>query len=870
MSSQKVPPQSIDAERSVLGALMIDSAAVTRVVDVVEPDDFYRDSHSEIFKIVLQLFQNNEPSDLVTVADALKKKGILENVGGGAYLSELVDSVPTSANVAAYARIVRDKSILRKLIESSTDIVERGYQEQGNVDEFLDSAEQVIFNVAEKRIKKSFVSIKDVVKVSFKSIEKLHEQKGMLTGIATGYSEIDRLTCGLQPSDLIIVAGRPSMGKTSFAMNIVENAAIDHDMVCAVFSLEMSKEQLVQRMLCSRAEVDAGKLRGGFLAESDWPKLTRAAGLLSEAKIFIDDTPATNILEIRAKARRLQKREGLNLIVIDYLQLMRGLGRIESREREISEISRSLKAFAKELNVPVVALSQLNRGVEARQDKRPQLSDLRECVSGDTLVMLADGRRVCIESLVGTTPEVLAISENGKVVSSKSDKVWKVGKRQTFEITLASGRKLKATSKHKLFTGAGWNRLENIKVGERIAIARQIPQPKKCEDWSDERVILLAHLIGDGSYLTHQPIRYTTSSEDNSEIVKKSAESEFKVKVQRYESGKSWHQLVISGNGNRWHPAGVNLWLKELGIFNQRSYEKEVPKQIFQLSNKQIALFLKHLWATDGTISPRKVNQKGSHAIHYSTNSSKLAFDVMALLLRLGIVARKQKVQKSSYRPNYMIHVSGSNSQKKFLETVGAFGPKILGAEKLNALLDDIDENTNVDTLPQEIFFKVKQIMVMAGISHRAMAAMRGTSYGGSAHFKFSPSRDVVREYADLLCSEELYQHATSDIFWDSVISIKESGEEDVYDLTVPGPASWLADGVVSHNSGAIEQDADVIAFVYRDEMYNPESLDAGKAEVIISKQRNGPTGKVVLAFRKQFTKFDELARIPSGPMQGF
>ncbi len=374
----KLPPQSQEAEQSMLGGLMIDNESINKVVEIVSPDDFYRESHRKIFSAVLALYQRNEPSDLVTVTAELKSRGELDQAGGPSYLASLVDKVPTAANAASYARLVREKAILRQLIDGATRIAELAYREKGDVDEFVDSAEKIIFDVAQKRIRQGFASVKDIVKASFKAIEQLYERKELLTGVATGYREFDRLTCGLQRSDLIVIAGRPSMGKTAFALNIVEHAAIENGVNCAVFSLEMSKEQLVQRMLCSRAEVDASKLRGGFLAESDWPRLTRAAGLLSEAPVFIDDTPALNVLEIRAKARRLQREHGLGLIVVDYLQLMRGIGRIESREREISEISRALKALAKELAVPVVALSQLNRGVEARQDKRPQLADLRE------------------------------------------------------------------------------------------------------------------------------------------------------------------------------------------------------------------------------------------------------------------------------------------------------------------------------------------------------------------------------------------------------------------------------------------------------------------------------------------------------------
>lgn len=374
----KLPPQNLDAERSVLGSMLIDNESIHKVVEALSADGFYREAHRKIFSAVIDLYQKNEPADLVTVTTELRSKGWLEEVGGASYLSSLVDNIPSSANAGAYARIVREKALRRMLIEGATEIAERGYQEEGDVENFVDQAEKIILEVAQRRIKQSFASVRDIVKDSFKAIEQLYERKELITGVPTGYKELDRITCGLQRADLIVVAGRPSMGKTALALNIAEHAAVEGGHKVAIFSLEMSKEQLVQRMLCSRAEVDASKLRGGFLGESDWPKLTRAAGLLSEAPIFIDDSPALNALEVRAKSRRLIREHGLDLVVVDYLQLMRGIGRTESREREISEISRSLKALAKEINVPVMALSQLNRGVEARQDKHPQLADLRE------------------------------------------------------------------------------------------------------------------------------------------------------------------------------------------------------------------------------------------------------------------------------------------------------------------------------------------------------------------------------------------------------------------------------------------------------------------------------------------------------------
>ncbi|OGQ04957.1 MAG: replicative DNA helicase [Deltaproteobacteria bacterium RIFCSPLOWO2_12_FULL_44_12] len=374
----KLPPQNLEAERAVLGGMLIDNEAIHRVVEFLEPDDFYKEAHRKIYQAVLDLYQANEPSDLVTITNLLKSNGSLESIGGATFLSSLVDQVATAAHIAHYAKIIREKSVLRQLIDGATSIVTRGYEEESGIDEFLDSAERVIFDIATRRIQQGFYPVKDVVKASFKSIEQLYEKKELVTGVATGYKDLDRLTAGLQSSDLVIIAGRPSSGKTAFALNIIEHAACDSKLPCAIFSLEMSKEQLVQRLLCSRGEVDSYKLRGGFLAESDWPKLTRAAGVLSEAPIFIDDSPVLTVLEMRAKARRLKKERGLSLLVVDYLQLVRSSARFDNREREISEISRGLKALAKELHIPVVALSQLNRGVENRQDKRPMLADLRE------------------------------------------------------------------------------------------------------------------------------------------------------------------------------------------------------------------------------------------------------------------------------------------------------------------------------------------------------------------------------------------------------------------------------------------------------------------------------------------------------------
>lgn len=374
----KIPPQNLEAERAVIGSILIDNDALNRVLEFLSANDFYREAHSKIFSAIVSLSEKNEPTDFLTVSNCLQSCGDLELVGGASYLSSLVDNIPSSANIESYGKIVRQKAIVRKLIEAAAEIATLGYEKGEDVEDLLDEAEKKIFELAENKMRPSFVSVKDLVKESYKAIEKLYEAKSAVTGVPTGFKELDNITCGLQRSDLIIIAGRPSMGKTALALNITEFAAIESKAKVALFSLEMSKEQLVTRMLCSQARIDSSKLRKGEVEERDWPNLTNAASILSDIDIFIDDTPAGTVLEMKAKARRLKREKGLDLIIVDYLQLVRSSKYTQSREQEISEISRSLKALAKELNVPVVALSQLNRAVENRNNRRPQLSDLRE------------------------------------------------------------------------------------------------------------------------------------------------------------------------------------------------------------------------------------------------------------------------------------------------------------------------------------------------------------------------------------------------------------------------------------------------------------------------------------------------------------
>ncbi len=374
----KIPPQSIEAEMAVLGSMLLDREVISQAIEQLDVSYFYKDIHKKIFSAIVKLFDENKGVDLVTLIEELRKANSLDEVGGPGYITSLASGVPTSANFIHYAKIVKEKMILRNLINAATQIVSDCFNTAYDVDSLVDKAEQVIFDVSSKKVEQKFSHLREVIKGSIEIIDNLYQRKQNITGLATGFRDLDIKTAGLQASDLIVIAGRPSMGKSALASCIAEHVGVVEKMPVGFFSLEMAKEQLVQRMLCSHARVDAHKVRTGFLSQADWPRLVSAAGKLSEAPIYIDDSPGISVLELRAKARRLKAQFDIKLIILDYLQLMQGPAKADNRQQEISEISRSLKALARELNVPVIAISQLSRAVEQRSDHRPQLSDLRE------------------------------------------------------------------------------------------------------------------------------------------------------------------------------------------------------------------------------------------------------------------------------------------------------------------------------------------------------------------------------------------------------------------------------------------------------------------------------------------------------------
>lgn len=438
---EKVPPQNLEAETAVLGSMLLDRDAASLAIEMIDSTCFYKDAHKKIYSAIIKLYDDNKAVDLITVVEELKKTNALDEVGGPAYITNIASSVPTAANIAHYIKIVKEKHILRNLINASTQIVSECYNTEHDADTLVDKAEQIIFDIAAKKVKARAVPLRDVIRSSIETIDNLYQRKENITGIATGYRDLDMRTAGLQYSDLIVIAGRPSMGKSAFVTCIAEHIGVIEKKPVAFFSLEMSKEQLVQRMLCSHARVDAHKVRTGFLSQADWPRLVTAAGKLSEAPIFIDDSPGISVMELRAKARRLKAQHDIQLIVLDYLQLMQGPANSDSRQQEISEISRSLKALARELRVPLIAISQLSRAVEQRSDHRPQLSDLREsgAIEQDAdlvILLLREEYYNPTEENKGISEVIIAKQRNGPVGSLS---LTFIGEYMRFENLMARG-----------------------------------------------------------------------------------------------------------------------------------------------------------------------------------------------------------------------------------------------------------------------------------------------------------------------------------------------------------------------------------------------------------------------------------------------
>ncbi|MHC9292433.1 replicative DNA helicase [Mycobacterium sp. LTG2003] len=996
------PPQDMAAEQAVLGGMLLSKDAIADVLERLRPGDFYRPAHQNVYDAILDLYGRGEPADAVTVAAELDRRGLLRRIGGAPYLHTLISTVPTAANAGFYAGIVAEKSLLRRLVEAGTRVVQYGYAgaDGADVTEVVDRAQAEIYDVTERRASEDFVPLEDLLQPTMDEIDAIASQGGIARGVPTGFTELDEITNGLHAGQMIIIAARPGVGKalaldtplptpggwttmgdvavgdwllasdgeptrvlaatdvmldrpcftvefsdgttivadaqhqwptahgirttsalrpgrdsvvapsgggnlltavaqiaavrrlpsvpvrcvevdnsahlylagrgmvpthnSTLGLDFMRSCSIKNRMASVIFSLEMSKSEIVMRLLSAEAKIKLGDMRSGRMSDDDWTRLARRMSEISEAPLYIDDSPNLTMMEIRAKGRRLAQKADLRLVVVDYMQLMSSGKKYESRQQEVSDFSRSLKLMAKELDVPVVAISQLNRGPEQRTDKRPQVSDLREsgCLTANTRILRADtGAEVTFGELMATgeRPLVWTLDERKRMVARSMTNVFYSGHKEVFKLRLASGREVEATANHPFLTVDGWVPLGELKPGDRLATPRRVPEPVQTQRMHDSEVVMLAHMIGDGSCVKRQPIRYASIDEANLDAVEISA-AYFGITPIRddYPAARVTTMRLPAPyrltHGKR-NP--IAEWLDNLGLFGKRSYEKFVPKEVFALPNDQVALFLKHLWATDGSV--RWDAKAGQGRVYYATTSRQLADDVTQLLLRVGVYARIKRAKKTGYRDSWHVLIYGAENQKRFLAHVGVHGARGESAREVLTNLEGVTRNTNLDTVPKQVWQQVKSALAREKMSHRSFAVAMGTQFCGSAMWKHAPSRSRLHRAAALLNDVELHDLAINDVFWDEIVEITSIGEQDVYDGTVPGTHNFVAQGISAHNS--LEQDADMVMLLHRPDAIDRDDPRGGEADIILGKHRNGPTANITVAHQLHFSRFTNMAR---------
>jgi replicative DNA helicase len=668
------------------------------------------------------------------------------------------------------------------------------------------------------------------------------------------------------PDGANFIAADICVHNTSLALGFAYNAAVRFGQRVGVYSLEMSAEQLVQRLLSMETGVDSHRLRQGFINDEEWAQVSRAFGKLAEAKIFIDDTAGLTITDLRSRARRLAAEQGIDLLLLDYLQLMQGSRRSDNRVQEVSDISRGLKALARELNVPIVSLSQLSRAVEGRQEHIPKLSDLREsgCLTGDSLIYLPEqGRYRRLDELVGQRGfRVLAVNtDTWRLESRPVLNAFTTGRKPVYRLATRLGRRIRATANHQFLTIHGWRRLDTLTPGLRLALPRRLPG-SDVPTMSDAELGLLGHLIGDGCTLPRHVLQYTTNDPVLAETVARLALQVFGENLSpRINQERAWYQVYLSASYRLGHGIRnpVAAWLDRLGIFGLRSYEKRVPDEVFAQPASQISCFLRHLWATDGCVH---FSQGVKHYpnVYYASSSPLLARQVQSLLLRLEINAvLSHWEQGGKGRRQYHVVVTGKEEIERFFERVGTIGrQKSYHQQMIADHLASRITNTNRDVLPRDLWrLMVVPALQTAGLTTRQMQASLETAYCGTGLYKANLSRERAARVARVVSCEPLARLARSDVYWDEIVAIELDGEEEVYDLTVEGLHNFVADDIIVHNS--IEQDADIVMFIYREELYQPDTEKKGIAEIHVAKHRNGPVGVVPLRFFNNTARFTDL-----------
>ena len=776
-------PHDNVAEQSVLGGMLLSKDAIADVVEVLRGVDFYKPAHESVYDAVISLYGRGEPADAITVGDELTKRGEIERIGGVAYLHSLIASVPTAANAGFYAEIVRERAVLRRLVEAGTKIAQLGYSQDGEVDDIVNEAQGEIYQVAERRTSEDYVVLSDVMEAAVDEIEAAGNREGM-QGVPTGFIELDELTHGFQGGQMIVIAARPAMGKSTFALDIARSASIKHNMTSVIFSLEMSRNEIAMRLLAAEGTLQMQDLRAGTLQDEQWAKIAQIMGKMDSAPLFIDDSPNMSLMEIRAKCRRLKQKHDLKLVVLDYLQLMSSGKKVESRQQEVSEFSRALKLLAKELEVPVIALSQLNRGSEQRTDKKPQVSDLREsgCLTGDTRILRADtGAETTMRELYESGEKdvpVWALADDLRYVQRPMTHVFSTGVKPVLRLRLASGREVRATANHKFFTYTGWRALGDLGVGDRLGIPRHVGAPVSSAAMNDAEVSAL------GAQL-----------------------------------------------------AGLST----------------VPVSVFGLPKDQVRLLLSSAWSASGSVSEAGSAECGE--VSLTTTSPAAADAVARLLLRFGIVGTVSTARGAAAS---VVSIDEFEDQLMFLEQIPVDGESAVAAAQLRSALRAAKAEKSAPSSGgmYNAWDEVRSFLENRGSSSEDSSVFAAA--GGGTATMTRPLQSRLEDVISALDTHDLDMMAMNDLYWDRIVSIEDDGVEEVFDATVVGAHNFVANGVTVHNS--IEQDADMVILLHREDVYDKESPRAGEADVIVAKHRNGPTKTIVVAFQGHYSRFANMA----------
>jgi replicative DNA helicase len=801
-SFDRTPPHDVAAEQCALGGMLLSKDAISDVMETIRPDDHYRPAHQIIHEAILELYGRGEPADAVTVSDLLNKRGELTRVGGPSYLHTLIASVPTAANAGYYARIVRERAILRRLVEVGTRIVQLGYSGDGEADELVDRAQAEVYGVTERRVSEDYLPLSDIMPGALDEIEAIGSHGGSMTGVPTGFADLDALTNGLHAGQMVVIAARPAIGKSTLALDLARSAAIKHSLPTVIFSLEMSRNEITMRLLSAESRVSLHSMRTGQMGEEDWATLARRMSEVVDAPLFIDDSPNMSMMEIRAKCRRLKQRQGLRLVIIDYLQLMSSPKRVENRQQEVSEMSRSLKLLAKEIDVPVIALSQLNRGPEQRNDKKPLLSDLREsgCLTAGTRILRADtGAEITLGELVTSGERdvpVWSLDERLRLIPRTMTHAFPSGVKEVFQVRLRSGREVQATANHPFLTYEGWRPLGALRAGSRVAVPRHTPGPIDLRSMPESDAIALAHQL----------------SEDP--------------------SGTSVPAWLFSAPRSQ-----VALFLRHLwGASGCIAWDVDGESCVYYVSsNRRLIDDLARLL---------------------------LRFNVMTRIaqVRGGPVRRCYRLVVDNPEDQFRfldgIEIPGAGgrltelARKRLRDAREASGEAPVPSdvwERLRGAMEGTSSRPSDTELASRAF-----------PDRASDHGSEGRAFRQSALLEDVRGRQPLSQVASILDDADLEMVATNDVFWDEIAAVESIGEQSVYDATVPGTHNFVADGISLHNS--IEQDSDLVILLHREDAYERESPRAGEADLIVAKHRNGPTATVTVAFQGHYSRFVDMA----------